>query len=76
MGESVNEMNMEIVCMEKKRLEMMVGWLKGVGEKVGGVRGRREGGGMERWVRGEEVWGELRMRGGRLESLGERGVMG
>ena len=69
-------MNMEIVCIEKKSLEMMVGGLGGVWEKVGGVRGKRERGGMERWVRGEEVWGELRIRGGRLERVGERGVMG
>ena len=53
---------MEIVSIEKKTFEMMVVSFNALAEKVATLRRRSDGGRMERWLTGEEVCGQLRIR--------------
>jgi len=55
-------MNMEIVSIEKKTFEMMVATFGALSEKVAALRRKSDTGRMERWLTGEEVCGQLRIR--------------
>ena len=55
-------MNMEIVSIEKKTFEMMMAAFGALSEKVAALRRKSDTGRMERWLTGEEVCGQLRIR--------------
>ena len=53
--QTLNDMNMEIVSIEKKTFEMMVAAFGALSEKVAALRRKSDTGRMERWLTGEEV---------------------
>ena len=59
--QTLNDMNMEIVSIEKKTFEMMVAAFGALSEKVAALRRKSDTGRMERWLTGEEVCGQLRI---------------
>lgn len=61
MRQTLNDMNMEIVSIEKKTFEMMVAAFGALSEKVAALRRKSDTGRMERWLTGEEVCGQLRI---------------
>ena len=56
--QTLNDMNMEIVSIEKKTFEMMVAAFGALSEKVAALRRKSDTGRMERWLTGEEVCGK------------------
>ena len=70
--QTLNDMNMEIVSIEKKTFEMMVAAFGALSEKVAALRRKSDTGRMERWLTGEEVCGQLRISPRTLQTLRDR----
>lgn len=51
--QTLNDMNMEIVSIEKKTFEMMVAAFGALSEKVAALRRKSDTGRMERWLTGD-----------------------
>ena len=47
---------MEIVSIEKKTFEMMLASFNALSEKVAALKRKNDGGRLERWLTGEEVY--------------------
>ena len=68
---------MEIVSIEKKTFEMMVAAFGALSEKVAALEAQKTTrGGMERWLTGEEVCGQLRISPRTLQTLRDRRLIG
>ena len=74
--QTLNDMNMEIVSIEKKTFEMMVAAFGALSEKVAALRRKSDTGRMERWLTGEEVCGQLRISPRTLQTLRDRRLIG
>ena len=72
--QTLNDMNMEIVSIEKKTFEMMVAAFGALSEKVAALRRKSDTGRMERWLTGEEVCGQLRISPRTLQSCATGGL--